>query len=52
MENTMEVPQKAKNKTIISCDPAIPLLVKHPGETTKSTCTRILAAALCIRAKT
>jgi hypothetical protein len=26
MESSMEVPQKAKNRTIISYDPALPLL--------------------------
>ena len=31
----MEVPQKAKNKTIIPCDPAMPLLVKYPDKTSK-----------------
>ena len=35
VENTMEVPQKAKNKPIIPYGPTIPLLVKYPHKTTK-----------------
>ena len=31
----MEVPQKAKNKTIIPSDPAMPLLAKYPDKTSK-----------------
>ena len=46
MENSMEVPQKTKNR--VPYDPAIPLLGIYPDKTViqKDTCTPMFTAAL------
>ena len=52
MEDSMEIPQKTRNKA--PYDPAIPLLGIYPEETKteKDTCTRVFIAALFAIART
>ena len=51
MEDSMEIPQKTRNKTTI--DPAIPLLGIYPEETKieKDTCIPLFIAALFTKAR-
>ena len=54
MENSMEVPQKTKNRTTIQPNPAIPLLGIYPEKTViqKESCTTMFTAALFTIART